>query len=96
VIPGIKKIKIDSQLNAKYTLKILCRENAIRFPGSAGLAIAKKPGGTAFNPLVVYGDVALGKTHLSQAIGNEILNDHLKSRFYMSQQKNLQIRSFRQ
>jgi chromosomal replication initiator protein len=73
VIPGIKKIKIDSQLNVNYTFDKFVLGDCNKFPGSAGIAIAKKPGGTAFNPLVIYGDVGLGKTHLSQAIGNEIL-----------------------
>ncbi len=74
VMPGIKKIKIEHQLNPQYTFENFVEGECNRFPGSAGMAIAKKPGGTAFNPLVIYGDVGLGKTHLSQAIGNEILN----------------------
>jgi chromosomal replication initiator protein len=74
VIPGIKKIKIDSQLNEIYTFDKFVIGDCNKFPGSAGMAIAKKPGGTAFNPLVIYGGVGLGKTHLAHAIGNEILN----------------------
>lgn len=73
VIPGIRKIKIDSQLNPAYTFDKFVQGECNKFPCSAGMAIAKKPGGTAFNPLVIYGDVGLGKTHLSQSIGNEIL-----------------------
>jgi chromosomal replication initiator protein len=73
VIPGIRKLKIDTQLNPIYTFDTFVEGECNRFPGSAGMAIAKKPGGTAFNPLVIYGDVGLGKTHLSQAIGNEIM-----------------------
>lgn len=75
VIPGIKKIKVDSQLNTNYTFDSFVNGECNKFPGSAGMAIAKKPGGTAFNPLVIYGDVGLGKTHLSQAIGNEIMDN---------------------
>ncbi|MFZ1748975.1 MAG: chromosomal replication initiator protein DnaA [Saprospiraceae bacterium] len=73
VIPGIRRIKIDSQLNKSYTFENFVLGECNKFPGSAGMAIAKKPGGTAFNPLVIYGDVGLGKSHLSQAIGNEII-----------------------
>lgn len=75
VIPGIKKVRIDNQLNPAYTFDNFVNGECNRFPGSAGMAIAKRPAGTAFNPLVIYGDVGLGKTHLSQAIGNEIMTN---------------------
>lgn len=73
VIPGIKKLRIDPQLNSSYLFENLIEGDFNRLARSAGLAVAKKPGATAFNPLVVFGDVGLGKTHLAQAIGNEIL-----------------------
>ncbi len=72
VIPGIRKVKIDSQLNAQYTFSNFVIGECNKLAASAGMAVAKKPGGTAFNPLVLYGDTGLGKTHLVQAIGNEI------------------------
>lgn len=75
VIPGIRKLKIDSQLNPKYTFSTFVLGDCNKFPASAGQAIAKKPGGTAFNPLLIYGETGLGKTHLAQAIGNEILKN---------------------
>ena len=74
VIPGIKKVKIDSQLNPNYVFDNFIEGDCNRLARSAGLAVARKPGGTAFNPLVIFGDVGLGKTHLAQAIGNEILS----------------------
>ncbi len=72
VIPGIKRVNIDSQLSDKYTLENFVVGECNKFPYSAGISIAKKPGGTAFNPMVIYGDVGLGKTHLAQAIGNKV------------------------
>ncbi len=73
VIPGIKKLKVDPQLNAKYRFENFIEGDCNKLARSAGLAIAKNPGGTAFNPLVIYGDVGLGKTHLAHAIGNEVV-----------------------
>jgi chromosomal replication initiator protein len=74
VIPGIQKLKIDSQLNPNYTFEHFIEGDCNRLARSAGLAIAKRPGKTAFNPLMIFGDVGLGKTHLAQAIGNEVLH----------------------
>ena len=76
VIPGIQKTKIDPQLNQKYTLSSFIEGDCNRLARAAGQAVANKPGGTAFNPLFVYSDVGLGKTHLAQAIGNEIITKH--------------------
>lgn len=72
VIPGIKKINIDSQLNRNFTFESFIEGDSNRLARSAGLAVSDKPGNTAFNPLFVYGGVGLGKTHLIQAIGNEV------------------------
>jgi len=88
VIPGIKKIKIDPQLNPSYTFENFIEGDCNRLARSAGYAVAKKPGGTAFNPLVLFGDVGLGKTHLAQAIGNAVLaNNPNKTVLYVSSEK---------
>ncbi len=73
VIPGIKRTRVQPQLNPKYTFDSFIEGDCNKLPRSAGLAIAKNPGGTAFNPLVIYGDTGLGKTHLAHAIGNRVL-----------------------
>ena len=39
---------------------------------SAGFAVGNNPGGTAFNPFLIYGESGLGKTHLAQAIGIQV------------------------
>ena len=72
VIPGLKQMNIDSQLNQNLTMETFIEGECNRLARSAGLAVAQKPGGTSFNPLMIYGDVGLGKTHLIQAIGNEV------------------------
>lgn len=88
VIPGIRRIKVEPQLNTHYTFDNFIEGDCNRLARNAGMAIAKKPGGTAFNPLVVFGDVGLGKTHLAQAIGNEIVrNFEHKAVLYVSAEK---------
>lgn len=88
VIPGIKKLKVDPQLNPNYTFDSFIEGDCNRLARSAGQAVAKKPGGTAFNPLVIFGDVGLGKTHLAHAIGNEVLHSKEgKTVLYVSSEK---------
>ena len=72
VIPGIRNIKIESQLNPNYNFENFLEGDSNRLARSAGMAVANKPGGTSFNPLLIFGGVGLGKTHLAHAIGVEI------------------------
>ncbi len=72
VIPGLKKMQIDSQLNTKYTFDSFIEGDCNRVARRAGKTVAEKPGANSFNPLVIYGGTGLGKTHLAQAIGNEV------------------------
>jgi chromosomal replication initiator protein len=88
IIPGLKKVNIDSQLNPNYSFDNFIEGDCNRLARSAGYAVAKNPGGTAFNPLLIYGGVGLGKTHLVHSIGIEIKNNHpSKTVLYVSSEK---------
>jgi len=88
VIPGLKKMQIDPQLNQAYTFETYVEGECNRVARRAGKAVSEKPGGTSFNPLVIYGGVGLGKTHLAQAIGNEVKQQHPnKVVLYVSSEK---------
>ena len=63
---------VASQLNGSYTFGNYIEGDCNRLARTASLAVANKPGTTSFNPLMLYGGVGLGKTHLVQAIGNHI------------------------
>ncbi|MDR2027423.1 MAG: chromosomal replication initiator protein DnaA [Prevotellaceae bacterium] len=71
-IPGLKKLEIDPQLNPIYNFDNFIEGECNSLARSAGLSIAHNPGKTAFNPMFIYGNSGLGKTHLAQAIGIEI------------------------
>ncbi len=72
VIPGLKKLNIDPQLNPEYSFTNFVEGDCNRLARSASFAVANNPGGTAFNPLLIYGESGLGKTHLAQAIGIQV------------------------
>lgn len=72
VIPGIRKAKIDSNLNNNYVFDRFIEGDCNRLARSAAMAIADNPGSNSFNPFFVYGPTGLGKTHLVQSIGNKI------------------------
>lgn len=75
-IPGIKRVKIDPQLSAKYTFATHIEGECNRLARSAGMTVALSPGSTPFNPLYIYGGSGLGKTHIVQAIGHEVRERH--------------------
>ncbi len=88
VIPGIRNLQIESQLNPNYTFENFLEGDYNRLARSAGLAVANKPGGTSFNPLLIYGGVGLGKTHLVHAIGVDIKKRYPdKTVLYISAEK---------
>ncbi len=72
IIPGLKKIKVESQLVESYSFDNFIEGECNRLARSAGYAVAENPGKTAFNPLLIFSPTGLGKTHLAHAIGLQV------------------------
>src|SRR5690606_27074489 len=84
-----REVTFDSQLNRNYRFENYVEGSCNRLARAASVAVAQKPSVTAFNPLMIYGEVGLGKTHLVQAIGNFIENQpgNNKLVLYVSSEK---------
>jgi chromosomal replication initiator protein len=91
-LPGKQEVRLlegisSKCLNPKYSLQNFVVGPSNRLAHAASLAVGMSPG-SIYNPLFVYGGVGLGKTHLLQATGNEILrNDPDKVVVYMTSER---------
>ncbi len=88
-LKGLNQTQQDSFLNNNYTFDNFVEGDCNRLARAASFAVAQKPSTTSFNPLMIYGGVGLGKTHLVQAIGNYISGNSSERRFvlYVSSEK---------
>jgi len=83
-----KLARFETHLNSKYTFETLIRGDCNSLAFAAAKAVAQSPGQNAFNPLVIYGGVGLGKTHIMQAVGNSVRENRLSERvLYVSSEK---------
>jgi chromosomal replication initiator protein len=79
------KPDFNSNLNPRYLFSNFIEGEGNQLARAASVAISENSGQTSFNPLFLYGGVGLGKTHLSQAIGNRIVKKHPHKRvIYLS------------
>ncbi|MGH2567681.1 MAG: DnaA ATPase domain-containing protein, partial [Bacteroidota bacterium] len=77
-----------SNLNSRYTFDNFIKGDSNQLARAAAMAVANNPGGTSFNPLVIYGGTGLGKTHLMHALGNQaIASGKAKRVVYVSSEK---------
>lgn len=77
---------IKSNLNSKYTFENFIVGNSNKFAHAAALAVAENPG-KMYNPLFIYGNSGLGKTHLMHAIGNYISKNSDKKVLYVTSEQ---------
>jgi chromosomal replication initiator protein len=79
---------LHSNLNPRYTFENFIKGDCNQLARAAALAVANNPGGTSFNPLVLYGGTGLGKTHLMHALGNHAAASNKAKRIaYVSSEK---------
>ena len=77
---------ISNNLSKKYTFENFVVGNSNRFAQAAALAVAEDPG-KIYNPLFIYGNSGLGKTHLMHAIGNYIVEHSNKKVLYITSEQ---------
>lgn len=83
---GVPANTFNSNLNPKYTFENFIVGDSNKFAKTSALAVAEKPG-QMYNPLFIYGNSGLGKTHLMHAIGNYITTNSSKKVLYVTSEQ---------
>lgn len=83
-VPSI--VQYETNLNPNYTFENFIVGESNKFAKATSLAVAEKPG-LMYNPLFIYGNSGLGKTHLMHAIGNYITKTSNKRVLYVTSEK---------
>ena len=78
--------RINSNLNSNYVFDTFIVGNSNKFAHAAALSVAEKPG-KIYNPLFLYGNSGVGKTHLMHAIGNYIVLNSSKRVLYVTSEQ---------
>lgn len=85
-IDTIEYSYVNSNLNSKYTFENFIVGQSNKFAHAAALSVAEDPG-RRYNPLFIYGNSGLGKTHLMHAIGNYIAKNLNKRVLYVTSEQ---------
>ena len=83
---GVPEFNFESNIKPQYTFENFIVGESNKFAKATALAVAEKPG-TMYNPLFIYGNSGLGKTHLMHAIGNYIINNSKKRVLYVTSEQ---------
>ena len=86
IINNDNSLDVNSNLKPNYTFENFIVGNSNRFAQAAALSVAENPG-TMYNPLFLYGNSGLGKTHLMHAIGNYITEHSNKRILYVTSEQ---------
>ena len=86
---GVPHNQVQSNLNGKYTFDNFIVGNSNKFAHAAALSVAENPG-NMYNPLFIYGNSGLGKTHLMHAIGNYITENSNRRVLYVTSDQFIQ------
>ena len=79
-LPPIAHPAEQTRLNPSYTFETLVQGKGNRMAYAGAQTIAENPGSSMYNPYFIYGSTGLGKTHLIQAIGNRIYQQHPRAK----------------
>ena len=87
------KVDKNSNLNPRYTFDSFVIGSFNELPHAAAIAVVKNPG-FVYNPLFIYGGTGLGKTHILQAVGNEIIKSFKKRKYNICRLRDLLLKWF--